>query len=178
MGYQKDDIVDLAKSMGIDTGNGSSQLDQMKKIAEAVGMDNYSGISNADTDEVQRRLRERYNQEKKDEKEKLQQKKKDDRAKLANAFANRDLGGYLKNKAKDNVKNKINDKLPDSVKQKRDAIKNKGQQIKNKINAPKDKLDNAKKNLNEKVFRKGVKSAVNTVAPGAGVAAEKLLDVG
>ncbi|MDD6879363.1 MAG: SpoIID/LytB domain-containing protein, partial [bacterium] len=47
-----------------------------------------------------------------------------------------------------------------------------------KINAPKDKLDNAKKNLNEKVFRKGVKSAVNTVAPGAGVAAEKLLDVG
>ena len=67
MGYQKDDIQALADELGIDSGNSSSQLDRMKKIAEAVGMDSYSGISNDDTDELQRRLKERKKQQQSEE---------------------------------------------------------------------------------------------------------------
>lgn len=58
MGYQKDDIRQKASQLGIDSGNSSSELDQMKKIAESVGMKNYNGLSNADTDELERRLKE------------------------------------------------------------------------------------------------------------------------
>lgn len=96
----------------------------------------------------------------------------------------------VKNKANDkinNVKNKakdkINSKIPDSVKQKQAALKNKTDAIKNKVNAPKKKLDEMKNKLNDvrqkankKAFKKGVKTAVNTVAPGAGIAAEKMLE--
>lgn len=56
---QKDNIEDLARELGIDSGGSSSQLDRMKKIAEAVGMNDYNGISNSDTDELERRLKEK-----------------------------------------------------------------------------------------------------------------------
>ena len=35
---QKDDIRQLAVELNIDSGNSSSELDQLKKIAESVGM--------------------------------------------------------------------------------------------------------------------------------------------
>jgi len=78
-----------------------------------------------------------------------------------------------KNQAKDNIKGKINDKIPESVKQKQRQLQN----LKEKAD-PRKKLDNVKSDLNEKVFRRGVKSAVDAIAPGAGIAAEKMLDVG
>lgn len=115
-----------------------------------------------------------------------------------NAINNKinDKYNAVKDKAKDkihnktdelkkNAKDKIDSKIPESVKKKQEAIKAKGQNIKDKLNAPKNKineakgkLDDVKANLNEKIFRKGVKTAVDAVAPGAGVAAEKMLDVG
>ncbi|MBE6152097.1 MAG: M23 family metallopeptidase [Firmicutes bacterium] len=59
MGWQKDKIKDMAKELGIDTGYGNSQLEEMQKIAKEVGMDHFNGLSNADTDELERRLKQR-----------------------------------------------------------------------------------------------------------------------
>lgn len=81
-----------------------------------------------------------------------------------------------KQQLKDNVKNKVNDKLPESVKKKKDALNNKKQQMQDKINAPKKKLDEGRAKLNEKAFKGAVRTAVDAAAPGAGTAAEKLLD--
>ena len=58
MGWQKDEIQERANRLGIDSGDSSHQLDHMKKIAEAVGMSDYNGLSNADADELERRLKE------------------------------------------------------------------------------------------------------------------------
>lgn len=64
MGWQKDNIKDMADELGIDSGGpGSSQLEQMQKIAKEVGMDSFNGLSNADTDELERRLRQRKNEQ-------------------------------------------------------------------------------------------------------------------
>ena len=88
-----------------------------------------------------------------------------------------------KDQLKNNAKDKINSKLPDSVKQKKEALKNKSDAIKNKINAPKNKInemkgkvDDFKRNINQKAFKTGVKTAVNAVAPGAGEVASKMLE--
>ena len=87
------------------------------------------------------------------------------------------------NNIKNNAKDKINSKIPDSVKQKKQALNNKANNVKNKLNAPKRKSDELKnklnavrENTNKKVFKSAVKSAVNMAAPGAGVAAEKILE--
>lgn len=115
-----------------------------------------------------------------------------------NAINNKinDKYNAVKDKAKDkihnktdelkkNAKDKIDSKIPESVKKKQEAIKAKGQNMKDKLNAPKNKINEAKgklydvkSDLNEKTFRKGVKTAVDAAVPGAGVAAEKMLDVG
>lgn len=80
------------------------------------------------------------------------------------------------NAGKDALKSKIDSKLPDSVKQKKDALKNKADAAKNKINKVKNAPDEMKRKLNEKAFKKAAKTAVDAFAPGAGAAAEKILD--
>lgn len=84
---------------------------------------------------------------------------------------------------KDALKGKINDKLPDSVKQKKAQMDAKKKVIQDKINAPKDKLDNMKqqlddkkKKINETAFKKTAKTVADSVAPGSGIAAEKMLE--
>ncbi len=84
---------------------------------------------------------------------------------------------------KDALKGKINDKLPDSVKQKKAQMDAKKKAIQDKVNAPKDKaagvknqLDNKRKKINETAFKKTAKTVADSVAPGSGLAAEKLLD--
>lgn len=62
MGWQKDDIEELADELGIDGGDSSSQQDRLRKISEQVGMDSFNGLSNADTNELQQRLKARRNQ--------------------------------------------------------------------------------------------------------------------
>lgn len=59
MGWQKDRIEELADELEIDGGDSSSQQDRLRTIASEVGMENFNGISNADTDELERRLRDR-----------------------------------------------------------------------------------------------------------------------
>ena len=86
-----------------------------------------------------------------------------------------------KDQLKDKAKNKIDSKLPDSVKQKRDATKARYNQTKDKIKNSKlgkaaEIAKNPKSQINEKIFRKTVKTAVDAVAPGTGVVAEKMLD--
>lgn len=63
MGSQRDEIKRMASELGIDAGNSSSELDQMKKLAESVGMSDFNGLSNADTDELERRLKEKKRQQ-------------------------------------------------------------------------------------------------------------------
>lgn len=58
MGWQKDKIEDLARELGIDAGGSSSQQDRLRNIAQQVGMDSFNGLSNADADELERRLKE------------------------------------------------------------------------------------------------------------------------
>ena len=84
---------------------------------------------------------------------------------------------------KDALKGKINDKLPDSVKQKKAQMYAKKKAIQDKVNAPKNKaalvknlLDNKRKKINETAFKKTAKTVADSVAPGSGLAAEKLLD--
>ena len=84
---------------------------------------------------------------------------------------------------KDALKGKINDKLPDSVKQKKAQMDAKNKAIQDKINAPKNKIDDVKnqiddkrKRVNETAFKKSAKAVADSVAPGSGLAAEKLLD--
>ena len=84
---------------------------------------------------------------------------------------------------KDALKGKINDKLPDSVKQKKAQMDAKKKAIQDKVNAPKNKaagvknqLDNKRKKINETAFKKTAKTVADSVAPGSGLAAEKLLD--
>ena len=86
-----------------------------------------------------------------------------------------------KEQLKDKAKNKIDSKLPDSVKQKRDSTKAKYNQTKDKIKNSKlgkaaEIAKNPRAKINEKIFRKTVKTAVDTVAPGTGAIAEKMLD--
>ena len=52
----------MADELGIDSGSSSSEFDRMKKIAESVGMKNFNGLSNKDTDELEKRLKERKKQ--------------------------------------------------------------------------------------------------------------------
>lgn len=59
MGWQKDKIEELAEELGIDGGDSWSQQDRLRKIAKEVGMDEFNGISNADTDELEARLKEK-----------------------------------------------------------------------------------------------------------------------
>lgn len=59
MGWQKDEIEDLAEELGIDDGGSLSQQDRLRYISRQVGMNDFNGISNEDTDELQRRLEER-----------------------------------------------------------------------------------------------------------------------
>ena len=84
---------------------------------------------------------------------------------------------------KDALKGKINDKFPDSVKQKKSQMDAKKKAIQDKVNAPKNKaagvknqLDNKQKKINETAFKKTAKTVADSVAPGSGLAAEKLLD--
>lgn len=184
MGYQKDDIQALADELGIDSGNSSSQLDRMKKIAEAVGMDSYSGISNDDTDELQRRLKERKKQQQSEESDDNSKKSNSNKAnnarELFNAMKNNQLGDYaknaVKNKAKEGIKNTANKMVPESVKKKQQQLQAKKKAIQDKVNAPKRVVEEKKAKLNEMAFKKGVKAAVNAAAPGAGEVAEKMLD--
>lgn len=91
------------------------------------------------------------------------------------------------NDKKDQVKERINDKisakLPESVQRKRAESKSKNDAVNNKKNNQRtggnnagNPLNQAKAKINEQVFRKGVKTAVNSFAPGVGEVAEKVLD--
>ena len=60
---QKEDIINLADKYGLDTTDGSSQADSLRKIAENLGMDHYDSLSNKDTEELLRRMKE-YDQKK------------------------------------------------------------------------------------------------------------------
>ena len=53
---QKEDIINLADKYGLDTTDGSSQADSLRKIAENLGMDHYDSLSNKDTEELLRRI--------------------------------------------------------------------------------------------------------------------------
>lgn len=94
---------------------------------------------------------------------------------LAKKMAADKLSGKI-NAGKDALKSKINDKLPDSVKQKKDALKTKTDAARNKVNNVKNAPDLLKQKLNEKAFKTGVKAAADIAAPGTGEIAEKLLD--
>lgn len=59
MGWQKDEIEALAKELDIDAGGSLSQQDRLRYISRQVGMNDFNGLSNDDTDELQRRLEER-----------------------------------------------------------------------------------------------------------------------
>ena len=54
--YQTDNIKDLARELDIDYGSSSSSADQLRKIAEQVGIDNYNSLY--DNDKLEKRLRE------------------------------------------------------------------------------------------------------------------------
>lgn len=56
---QKDNIEDLARKPGIDSEGSSSQLDRSKRTADAVGTKHYDGVSNADTDDLEARSKEK-----------------------------------------------------------------------------------------------------------------------
>ena len=153
----------------------SSAYDRYQDYNDLKEKYNANGLGGLARGMAQEAINNKVNQVKDKAKEKIDEKKDKAKEKIN---AKKD---ELKNKAKD----KFDSKLPDSVKQKRDALKNKGQAIKDKAAATKDKFNNAKntikdakKNLNENAFRRGVRAAVNAAAPGAGVAAEKMLDVG
>lgn len=84
---------------------------------------------------------------------------------------------------KDALKGKINDKLPDSVKQKKAQMDAKKKAIQDKVNAPKDKINEAKEKINDiksklntTAFKKAAKGVADTVAPGSGLAVDKILD--
>ena len=52
---QTNNIEDLAKDLGIDSGTSSNSADRMRKIAESIGMENYNSLY--DNDKLQERLR-------------------------------------------------------------------------------------------------------------------------
>ena len=87
------------------------------------------------------------------------------------------------NAAKGALKRKFNDKLPDSVKQKKAQIDARKKAIHDKVNAPKDKLndmkqklDKKRKNANVRAFKSAAKEIANTAAPGSGVAVDAMLN--
>ena len=87
------------------------------------------------------------------------------------------------NAAKGALKRKFNDKLPDSVKQKKAQIDARKKAIHDKVNAPKDKLndmkqklDKKRKNANLRAFKSAAKEIANTAAPGSGVAVDAMLN--
>lgn len=57
MGWQKDDIEELASELDIDGGDSWSQQERLRRISEQVGMKNYNGLSNSHTDELAKRLK-------------------------------------------------------------------------------------------------------------------------
>ena len=141
----------------------SSAYDRYQDYNDLKEKYNANGLGGLARGMAQEAINNKVNQVKDKAKEKIDAKKDQAKEKI-NAKKNE-----LKNKAKD----KIDSKLPDSVKKKRDDIRNKGQALKDKannskkkLNDTKDKIKDAKKNLNENVFRKGVRAGVNAVAPG------------
>ena len=87
------------------------------------------------------------------------------------------------NTAKGALKRKFNDKLPDSVKQKKAQIDAKKKAVRDKINAPKDKINNMKQQLddkrkktNVKAFKSAAREIANAAAPGSGIAVDALLN--
>ena len=54
--YQTDNIEDIARDLGIDSGTSSSSADRLRKIADQVGMNNYNSLY--DNDKLEQRLRD------------------------------------------------------------------------------------------------------------------------
>ena len=75
-----------------------------------------------------------------------------------------------------NAKNKQNNNVPESVKTKQDTLKNGKNPARDKSNEDKKKASIGNPNLNEFVFKKSAKAAVDVAAPGAGEVAEKVLE--